>query len=229
MSLPDVAMVFAAGFGTRMGTLTRDVPKPLIKAGGRSLLDHALERLSTVPRIVVNTHYHADQVAAAVAGRGNVHVSHEPEILETGGGMRAALPHLAERALTVNPDAIWAHGAEPLAALQRHWRPEMEALLVLVPVAQARAYTRAGDFDLADDGQLIRRGQASHAPYVYSGWQIMRTDRLTAFSGAFSLNLVWNEIAAAGGLYGVVCDAPWVDVGTAEGLALAEDLLREGI
>ena len=234
MSLPDRAMVFAAGFGTRMGARTRDLPKPLLPVAGRTMLDHALDRLAAggVTRAVVNTHYHAELIAAAVEGRRapEVVLSHEPQILETGGGLQAALPHLGPRVLSVNPDAIWAGAADPLATLAAGWREGMEALLLLVPRDRARAYTRAGDFDLDSDGRLIRRGTAASAPYVYSGWQILRTGRLAARApGAFSLNEIWNAMAADGGLHGAVCDHDWVDVGTPEGLDAAEALLAEGV
>mgnify|MGYP003445900653 FL=1 len=93
---PFPLMLFAAGFGTRMGALTADRPKPLIPVAGRALIDHALAVAEDagVARTVVNTHYRAEQLAAHLSGRG-VTISHEPgPILETGGGLKAALPHL---------------------------------------------------------------------------------------------------------------------------------------
>ena len=95
---PDALMLFAAGFGTRMGALTRDRPKPLIEVGGRALLDHALDVASGagIGRIAVNTHYKAEQIQAHLAGR-DIALAHEPdEILDTGGGLRAALPLLGD-------------------------------------------------------------------------------------------------------------------------------------
>ena len=91
---PDAVMLFAAGFGTRMGALTKDRPKPLIKVAERPLIDHALALVDAVhpSRVVANLHYHADQLQAHLAPKG-ILLSHEtPEILETGGGLRAALP-----------------------------------------------------------------------------------------------------------------------------------------
>ncbi|MDE3080656.1 MAG: NTP transferase domain-containing protein, partial [Paracoccaceae bacterium] len=86
--MPDALMLFAAGFGTRMGALTATRPKPLVEVAGRPLIDHALDLASgaSVGRIVVNTHYLPDQIAAHLAGRG-ILLSHEPQILETGGGL----------------------------------------------------------------------------------------------------------------------------------------------
>ena len=65
-------MIFAAGFGTRMGALTADRPKPLIPVAGRALIDHALEvgRAAGADRVVVNVHYRADQMEAHLAGLG---------------------------------------------------------------------------------------------------------------------------------------------------------------
>ncbi|HKL64600.1 MAG TPA: NTP transferase domain-containing protein, partial [Roseovarius sp.] len=117
MSLP--VMIFAAGFGTRMGALTQDRPKPLIKVAGRALIDHALDLVAghAPSRIVVNLHYRADQLVAHLDGRG-VRLSHEtPDILDTGGGLRAALPLLGDGpVLTMNSDAVW-QGPNPLSHL----------------------------------------------------------------------------------------------------------------
>ena len=89
-------MLFAAGFGTRMGALTQTRPKPLVSVAGRPLIDHALDLAegARIGRIVANTHYLGAQVAAHLAGR-RVAISDESaRILETGGGLRRALPLL---------------------------------------------------------------------------------------------------------------------------------------
>ena len=97
--MPDAVMLFAAGFGTRMGALTADRPKPLIEVAGKPLIDHALalaDGFSPLRR-VANAHYRADQLESHLAPR-DVTVSREdPEILDTGGGLRHALPRGAAR------------------------------------------------------------------------------------------------------------------------------------
>ena len=119
MPYPFPLMLFAAGFGTRMGALTADRPKPLIPVAGRALIDHALDvaEAAGVTRTVVNTHYKAEQIARHLAGR-DVLISHEPgPILETGGGLRQALPLLGPGPVAIlNSDAIWT-GANPLTQL----------------------------------------------------------------------------------------------------------------
>ena len=107
---PDALMIFAAGFGTRMGPLTATRPKPLIEVAGRTLLDRALAMgaQAGVARTVVNTHYLREQVAAHLADRPEIAISAEAEILETGGGLKAALPLLGPGpVMTLNPDAVW--------------------------------------------------------------------------------------------------------------------------
>jgi MurNAc alpha-1-phosphate uridylyltransferase len=217
-------MIFGAGLGTRMGALTQDRPKPLIPVAGKALIDHALDLAQAIrpDRIVVNLHYKADQMRAHLAGRG-VMLSDETDLLrETGGGLRHALHLLrADPVFTLNSDAVWT-GPNPLAALRDGWNAtRMEALLHLIPRERATGYAGAGDFDLDDVGH-VRRGTR----YVYTGAQIIRTDGLAAFAEpVFSLNLLWNQMAARSGLFGVVHPGGWCDVGRPESLPLAEAML----
>ena len=222
-------MLFAAGFGTRMGSLTRNRPKPLIKVAGRSLLDHALAlaQAPCVSRRVVNLHYLGDQIAAHLADQ-NVALSWELEtILDTGGGLRAALPQLGPGpVMTLNTDAVWT-GANPLTELAAAWEPgRMNALLLLVPQASACGHDGVGDFVLADDGRIMRaKGRPGH---IYVGAQILDPAGLHAVEAtAFSLNLLWDRMIAEGRAFGLVHDGAWCDVGRPEGIALAEAMLAQ--
>lgn len=227
---PRGAMIFAAGLGTRMGTLTRDRPKPLLTVGGRTLLDHALAvaREAGVSAVVVNAHAHAEQIAAHLARSApEALVSREPERLETGGGLKAALPLLPPGPVfTINADMVW-RGPNPLRALSAAWRPAaMGALLALVPREAAVGHGGAGDFELDPSGRLTRRGDAPEAAFVYAGAQIIDPAALGAFrQTVFSLNLVWDALLREGRLHGVVWRGGWVDVGRPEGLALAEEAM----
>lgn len=223
---PGAVMLFAAGFGTRMGALTRTRPKPLIEVAGRSLLDHALDLAegAGIPRRVVNAHYLAEQVVAHLDGSGIAVSIEAPEILDTGGGLRAALPLLGPGAVfTLNTDAVWT-GPNPLATLAEYWDPaRMDALLLLIPAGRARGHSGAGDFTLAPDGR-IARGPG----LVYSGAQILNPEGLEAIpEAAFSLNRLWDRIAAEGRLHGVVHRGGWCDVGRPEGIAEAEAMLAD--
>lgn len=215
-------MLFAAGFGTRMGALTANLPKPMIKVAGRPLIDHALEVADGAKRIVANVHYKPQALAAHLAARG-VAVSHEEVILETGGGLRAALPLLGDGpVMTLNTDAVWT-GANPLDQLADVWdAARMDGLLLVSP--DDAVGKGAGDFVMGSDGRLSRaqgaRGQ------VYLGAQILRTEGLLALTETvFSLNLLWDRMIAKGRLFGVVHRGGWCDVGHPAGIAEAEAML----
>ncbi|WP_371742017.1 nucleotidyltransferase family protein [Citreicella sp. C3M06] len=226
--MPDALMLFAAGFGTRMGALTAERPKPLVPVAGKPLIDHALTLADAYGplRRVANAHYHADQIAAHLTGR-DVAISVEtPQILDTGGGLRAALPLLGDGPVfTMNTDAILT-GPNPLRLLAEAWRPEtMDALLLCVPLARAVGRKGDGDFTLSQDGKISRSGDN-----VYTGLQIIKTDGLLGIDEtAFSLNLLWNCMAENGRLHGLSYPGQWCDVGHPEGIALAENMLAADV
>ena len=225
---PFPLMLFAAGFGTRMKALTADRPKPLIPVAGRALIDHALAvgQKTGVTRTVVNTHYLADQMAAHLAARG-IAISHEAgPILETGGGLKAALPLLGDGPVAIlNSDGIWT-GANPLLELAAAWDgSRMEALLLLLPLADTLAHGPKGDFRLATDGR-ISRGEGGE-DHVYIGAQILHPARIKATpDSVFSLNKPWSGMIAAGTAFGLIHQGGWCDVGHPEGIAAAEALLH---
>ena len=221
------AMLFAAGFGTRMGDLTRTRPKPLIEVAGVTLLDRtlALAEAAGLGPVVVNAHYLADQVTAHLAGRDVTVLVETPDILDTGGGLKAALPKLGQGpVVTSNTDAIWA-GENPFQAVLSHWEPaRMDALLLCVPVASCIGRAGGGDFSRDAEGRLHRTGDL-----VFGGVQILKTESVAAIpERVFSLNVVWNRLAAEGRLFGCVYSGRWCDVGRPEGIGLAENLLAEG-
>jgi MurNAc alpha-1-phosphate uridylyltransferase len=221
MSTP--LMIFAAGFGTRMGALTRDLPKPLLSVAGQSLISRAiaLGRDAGCDPIVANTHYLSEKLAPVLDEAG-VYRSHEPgPILDTGGGLKKALPTLGRGVVaTLNPDAVWL-GDNPIRVLLAHGLPNgADAALLLVPAARAHARTGPGDFSL--DGTRPVRG----GPLIYTGAGLIRSDAVARWpEDVFSLNAVWDEAAAAGRLVAQVYDGAWCDVGHPDGLKEAERLL----
>lgn len=216
-------MLFAAGFGTRMGALTKDRPKPLIEVAGKPLLEHALEFTTKIPTRVVNAHYHAAQIEAYAENRNLIVSTERPDILDTGGGLRHALPLLGDGpTFALNTDAVW-HGPNPLDLLKSAWNPDvMNALLLCVPLQNAIGRKGGGDFSLTEDNQLIRKGDL-----VYTGAQITKTEGLQHIPDAvFSLNLLWNQMAENGRLHGLTYPGKWCDVGHPDGITLAEDMVN---
>lgn len=226
---PEGLMLFAAGFGTRMGAITADRPKPLIPVAGRALIDHALDLAADagLTRMVVNLHYRGDQIAAHLCGRKGIALAWERErILDTGGGLRAAMPLLPEGPVfTLNTDAVWT-GPNPLTTLRGAWRPpDMSALLLLAAPERAAGHHGPADFTLAADGRIARA--AAEPGLVYLGAQIIDPLRLGSVpEEVFSLNLLWDRLIAEGRAYGIMHPGGWCDVGRPEGIAEAEAMLR---
>lgn len=229
------AMVLAAGFGTRMRPLTDRMPKPLVPLAGKALLDHALDRLAEagIARAVVNVHHFADQIEDHLAGRRspNIFVSDERAgLLETGGGVRKALPLLGFHSFLVyNSDSVWSETYSNLRALMAAWRPQdMSALLLLAPRDSSIGYSGRGDFHLDRSGRLARRGASDFAPYVFAGVSILKPELFEGITeDAFSLNIIFDKAIAQNALFGLPLDGTWMHVGTPAALREAEDRLHE--
>lgn len=212
-----------------MGTLTDHVPKPLINVAGRPLLDFTLEIASSakIAKIVVNAHYLANQIVTYLTGRDvTISIEHD-QILETGGGLKAALPLLGnDPVLTLNSDAVWT-GPNPLDQLMRAWDgTKMDCLLLVLPANNAAGHGGFSDFLLGADGQLSRAN--GDVGYVYLGAQIIRTDGLIMIEDAvFSLNVLWDHMIASGRAFGLVHAGGWCDVGTPQGIIEAEAMLAD--
>lgn len=227
----DTAMVMAAGLGTRMRPLTETRPKPLIEVGGRALIDHMLDALADVgvEKAVVNVHYLAPQMLAHLGPRTapRIAISDErPRLMETGGGLVQAAPLLGDRPIFVtNTDQVWiADGADPLAAMRAGWDGlRMDVLLLLARKARTTGFDGAGDFFLAADGRVGRRGAAAEAPFVYAGVQILHPRVLAGWPcEPFSTNRIWDRALAQARVFAIVLEGDWMHVGDPAGLAVAQ-------
>lgn len=242
--LPTTAMVLAAGLGTRLRPLTETCPKPLIPVNGMPMIFRTLQAVaaSGVQRAVVNTHHFAARLQAEVIAAqqqglfGKLAVVFSPEevLLETGGGIKHALPLLGEGpVLVVNSDAVWdetkAPLLQPLLQAWAHQPPHAQALLAVVSTARTQAFQPQGDFLLEEDGTLNRDGERSTFGHIYAGAHVTETEKIAALGlDKFSLNLVWEAMRAEHSLKGWVYEAPWCEMGTHEGLERAAQLLGSG-
>lgn len=224
--VPKSAMVLAAGLGTRMRPISDSLPKPLIEIGGRTLLDHAIDRLAQagIEEVVVNVHYKAEMVEAqlAVRSRPQIRISREAELLETGGGVANALPLLGELFFVANADVLWLDGVEDtLTRLARAFDPERtDAMLLLQRTVTAVGYDGGGDYLLDPMGVARRRGEREIAPFIFAGVQLLHRRVLDGIAERrFSLNLVYDRAERSGRLRAIVHDGEWYHIGTPEGLA----------
>ena len=232
----DTAMIMAAGQGTRMRPLTNDIPKALVKVNGKAMVDHAIDRVKDagISRIVINIHAHADKMRAHLEARNDssIIISDETDaLLETGGGIKKALPLLGDKPiLTHNCDSIWIEGmGATLPRLIDAFDPaEMDAMLVLAVTASIVGDVGRGDFTMEADGRIEWREPRSVAPFMYTGVQIIKPQLFADIDEqAFSTTKVWRTLTEQGRAYGLRHDGIWMHVGTPQALDDTEAFLRD--
>jgi MurNAc alpha-1-phosphate uridylyltransferase len=225
-----------AGLGTRMRPLTDDRPKSLVTVGGKTLIDHSIDRLvaAGISLVVVNLHYKAEMLRSHLAKRRDVEIMFSDEsdmLLDTGGGVVKAMSHFAGAPFFVlNSDSIWIEDGTPvLSAMLAAWDTDrMDGLLLLADMHTALGYEGSGDFVLRPDGHLLRARDAKGdgTAYAYPGVQIAHPRLFAdAPAGAFSTNVMWDRAIAAEMLFGTVLDGTWIHVGTPEARDEAEATL----
>jgi MurNAc alpha-1-phosphate uridylyltransferase len=211
-------MVLAAGRGERMRPLTDKEPKPLLRVGGKRLIEYHLERLVAggFRQVVINTGWLGDMLEP-VLGDGSrwglsITYSHErPEPLETGGGIFHALPLLGNAPfLLVNGD-VWTD--IDFGPLRRDPPEGSLAHLVFVPNPPQHA---RGDFVLENGRVSDREG----ARYTYAGVGIYRPEFFAGCRpGKFPLLPLLRSAIARGAMTGELHTGRWYDIGTPERLA----------
>ncbi len=236
MSAPTTAFVLAAGLGTRMRPLTNDRPKALVEVGGRTLIDHMLDRLieAGVERSVINVHYFADKLEAHLKGRKDLEIVISDErdnLLETGGGLKKARLLLGEDPIWIaNTDSVWLEpaGGAAMKALASIWAEgDMDAALLLARMDRSVGFDSPGDFFMDDARRLTFRGDAPATPYAFMGVHITRPSIIDGVAeDAFSLSKIWRALAPQGRLKGAVLDGDWMHVGDPAARNAAEARLQ---
>lgn len=231
-TMPHTAMVLAAGLGSRLRPLTDTLPKPLINVGGKPAILRTLEMLAAagIRHVVINTHHFAHMLettvrAGAPAGL-TIHFSYEEQLLETGGGIKKALPLLGEDPIVVvNSDAVWLDDVKPLL------RPLMaafdgnvhDALLAVVPKTETKDFLPTGDFKFdKKTKELHRIPPRDKWDVVFAGVHVTKPALFMGLPDTkFSLNVVWDDLRALHRLHGWLYTGGWRETGTHQGLELA--------
>ncbi len=231
------AMVLAAGLGTRMRPLTLETPKPLIEVGGKALIDWSLEGLKDagITDIVVNASYLGEQVATHIATKSDlsIRLSHEDAPLETGGGIKKALPFLgSDPFLVMNSDAFCLPAKEAIEELRNVHEQAGNAITLLVqPVEKAVGYNGRGDFALTDERKLRRRQpEDEQLPFVFTGMQMLDPSIFTGVAEEkFSMNLLYDASidgnAVLQKVTACIHEGIWLHVGAPDEKAAAEAYL----
>tara|TARA_R110002072_G_scaffold36524_2_gene107476 strand:- start:18578 stop:19234 length:657 start_codon:yes stop_codon:yes gene_type:complete len=204
------AMILAAGRGERMLPLTRNLPKPLLPIGNTTLIQRHILRLSEagIQSVVINVHFLAEQIQAQLGSEQfglPLEYSVEPELLETAGGIHAALPLLGDEPfLVVNGDIFTDFDFTTLVRRQKSDSPH----LVMV---ENPSHHPEGDYGVDANGQLT----LVSPKYTYSGIAVYDESFFKAMvPGKLMLRSLFDQAVASGQLGGEVFHGHWTDVGT---------------
>ena len=239
----EKAFILAAGLGTRMKPVTDSIPKPMVTVAGKSLLERTLDHLRAegVREIVINTHYRPDAIEACIntyraAHKGlSIHLSHEPQLLDTGGGVINGLQHFSpdnasSEFFVLSGDGLWTDGAhEPaLERLAEAWDPEaMDILMLLQPVSSFSLTEGVGDYDITQTGRA-RRSKDRTGSHMFTSIRINSPSIFkNAPAGPFSYLKLLDDAEAKGRLYGLEHDGEWHHISTPADLE-AVDLAMRG-
>jgi N-acetyl-alpha-D-muramate 1-phosphate uridylyltransferase len=201
-------MILAAGRGERMRPLTDHCPKPLLKVADKPLIEYHLQALKKagIQRVVINVSWLAEQIKQAV-GDGSqyglsVEYSHEPQALETAGGIVQALDRLDDEFIVVNADIFTDYDYSCLQELSA------QAHLVLVPNP---THNPQGDF-------AIESGWLSNSPenrYTFAGIAVYRKSFFNELqAGKQALAPLLRKAAEKQQISAELYDGLWSDIGT---------------
>jgi MurNAc alpha-1-phosphate uridylyltransferase len=159
--------------------------------------------------------------ALAPRTRPRIEFSREAELLETGGGVKQALPLLGEMFYALNGDIFWLNGVTPalIRTAQAFDKKRMDALLLMQRTTGAIGYEGPGDYFLDPLGIPRRRGEREVAPYIFAGIQILHRRLFDGVEDTvFSLKKLYDRAEDAGRLGAIIHDGEWFHIGTPEGL-----------
>ncbi|MCE2459338.1 MAG: nucleotidyltransferase family protein [Pseudomonadales bacterium] len=215
------AMILAAGRGERLRPLTERIPKPLIPLAGEPLIVHQLRWLhrAGIRDVVINLHHLGEAIERAL-GTGTdlgirIHYSREPDLLDTGGGIKKALPDLLPGPFVLMNGDIWTN--YPFRNLTDVHPAKAHLVLTPTPAHKDRA-----DFHLETTGGVarVRRGAANDLTYcgiaVFGESLFANTPE-----GAFSLTDPLFQAVNAGEVTGEIFNGTWIDIGAPEELKRA--------
>ena len=238
-------LLLSAGFGKRLGDLTKNIPKPLVEVAGRTLLDRNLQYLakSGFKKIFINLHYRADKIRNYVGDGSNwglnVYFSEEPLLLDTGGAVAKIRDKLfGERLLVFNSDIILDSNFLLSELFDFHLSRPSDNLATLV-VREDKDVDKYGSLGLSEQNQIVKflnftiPTSAEFKSVMFTGISILENlliSRMPSIS-VYSLtkDVFKIELERGGAISGYLLDNYWCDVGTPERLVEAETYLKNKI
>lgn len=227
------AMILAAGVGSRLGELGRTLPKVLVDVGGRPLLARHLDYLGQhgIRRVVINVHHLADQIESflrSYTGPIDIVPVFEPRLLGTAGGVRNALRFLEPGPFfLLYGDVLVRQPLFDMFALHR----DAHAVATLA-VHDAESAEGKGTVEATETGRVTRfveKGVTRAAQsLINSGIYVLESEFVASLSAGpsdFGQDVFPKALAERLPLYAFRLSEPVIDVGTPEGLALAQSTL----
>ena len=234
-------MILAAGRGSRMKELTNEVPKPLIKVNGKCLIDYVIDRAveADITDLVVNVSYLGDKLVEHLGKRKDVSIefSYEEERLETGGGVKKALPMLGKEPFFVaNSDPLWVtdENKNLFIEMNEKWdrvKDHKDMMLMFQPVKTAYGMSGRGDYQVIDDNTFIRNVNIEDDErfnFIYGGVQIIKPKVFDdCDEEVFSLVKVFDKLEKNNKLGYFNHKGEWFHVGTPDMVKFTEDCFRK--
>ena len=214
-------MILAAGLGKRMQPLTLETPKPLLKIGGFTLLERALNLLirNGVEEVSINTHYLGDQISKYLSNsnfKAKIKISSEKDLLlDTGGGTSKATKNFKENPFfIINPDTIWSEKYfKEIQFLEKVYFENKKPCLLLVKKELSLDKSFKGDFNL--NNKIVTKDIDNQ--YIFTGLQIITREYLNSINKkVFSMNEVWNKLINQKNLCGIESNQRFYHLNTIE-------------
>lgn len=221
-------IVLAAGLGQRMRPLSNDIPKPLVRVHGRPIIDYALDALTAagVKRIVVNAHYKSEVLEAHLKANARpceIVISHEPALLDSGGGIKQALSFLdrTQPVFVLAGDSILLDpaGDTSLRLLEDAWDgTRADILLSLQPLATMTLTQGVGDYTM-QGGRPVRTPDHS-GEYMWNSARILHPRIFEDTpEGPFSFLTLMDRAESRGRLAALIHSGDWHHLTTPDDVA----------
>lgn len=213
-------MILAAGYGKRMKHLTQEVPKPLLKINDRELLSYNIDFFLNLGcnKIVINTHYLHNEIKIFVEKKfsnNNINLIFEPELLNTGGGIKNALSYFGEKNfLVTNSDILWNDdNRKDINDFVSEYQKIKFCKLLLVENKKFKGLKKKeGDFKL--ENNLISRWKKNDPHLYFSGLQIINPNIFSQIKQySFSMNLLWDILIKNNQLQGQISNSVVTHIG----------------
>lgn len=235
MNIPNQAFILAAGMGSRLRPYTDNLPKPMVEISNKPLLGYIFDHLKQagINDIIVNTHYKPAAIQEYCADLTDIQItiSHEEELLDTGGALARNIAHFNDSFFVINGDAFWEaspEGKGVLPEMAAAWDDEkMDILMLLQPVSSMELTQGIGDYNILPDGRAIRslnkKGQ-----YMFTSVRINHPRIFeNAPVAAFSYLELMDKAQSQGRLYALIHKGDWHHISTPQDLETVQEAIKQ--